>query len=624
MEDKQYRLIDYLFRNREDFVTSKDLSVLLDASARSVLRYISLINKESKQYGFEINSYYSKGYKLMIVDESKFLSYYLNIKEFNDFQKYIILSSLEHNEITYDELERKFFISRSSIMREIENLNSYTSSVYNVKVYYSNNILKFSGSEISIRSLVVDTIPDVEKIDMIFKLHNVKLFKDILFRLKKFYERENISISKLEVNNQCKYLFVSVLRMKNKNLIFEMDVLNLIALKNEAIYMNFINQTTNEIEDSTNIQITVNEKKYWLIVLLAQGIPLLDVKPSSIQSMTKSVIIILEEIGSKFGFKLKDDGNLVDFLVYHVITSLSGYILNKNDFHGYNVEIENIKELNRLAYFFSVEFCNRFNDKFDILIPESEVNYITLHFASSMQRNFDTKILSLGLCINRPKGYLEFIRSTLNSELSHGKILEVAGTCSELVKYKEISDFDCILIENNGELISLENIDIIEIPTDVSEKDIEFIDSQLATIKARKNLSSFMSEETYFNVSNIDNRFELISYIGEKLIAKNYLDSVELENIIDREYQSSTVIAENIAMPHTVVKGESFISITNLTHPIVWKNNIIKIMVIVGLKSNNLKNREIVESLLRQCKNLQMENLEKDMNFIEFKELLFS
>ena len=81
MEKKQYKLIQFLSKNRNVCFSVEQLSLFLDVSERSVNRYINEINTRDSKKTFEIVSVYGKGYKLQVNNEVYLQEYISRITE---------------------------------------------------------------------------------------------------------------------------------------------------------------------------------------------------------------------------------------------------------------------------------------------------------------------------------------------------------------------------------------------------------------------------------------------------------------------------------------------------------------------------------------------------------------
>ncbi len=428
MEKKQYRLIQYLSKNRTFNSTLEQLSLFLGVSERTVIRYINGINANVDSNTFEIVSEYGKGYRLIVKDEHSLYDYVSRISEFNDLQRYILISILREDKLQVEHLENKFFLSKASVLRDIDRLDALINELYGVKIKYEKDSFVLHGNELMIRNLFHDVFTNNEEISDVLPLYQTEYFNSIRRYLQLLDNNDN---ENRVIIQQSKYILISILRSLSGNIIQDSEALNLIAMRDSSKLLITVDDLKNYLEKNFSLKINDNELKYWLVILAAESINVHEFNIDSIKKINNIVSVVLKDIDSKFGFRLSDDEKLNNNLIYHIITSMSGYILNSKTSIIDNSKLQEIKASQRLAYFFSVEFCNFLSTRLEITIQPEETDYITLHFATSLASNLKSDVYSLGLDINESNGVKEYVKMILNNSLERGKITKIIDVNSD-------------------------------------------------------------------------------------------------------------------------------------------------------------------------------------------------
>lgn len=165
MINKKYALIVKYLNERNEYVTSNELAVLLKVSTKTITRYIDDINYYIKNYNVEICSSRGMGYKIIgsrnninkVVNEAK-----KYIDELSDDDSYdsrirnIICIFINNRFITAEKIADELNLSIGStnkLISEVKRkINKYDLKIKS-KPYYGSYI---EGDEVDIRSLITD------------------------------------------------------------------------------------------------------------------------------------------------------------------------------------------------------------------------------------------------------------------------------------------------------------------------------------------------------------------------------------------------------------------------------------------------------------------------------------
>ena len=141
LNKKEKQIIQYLIKDKDKFVTSKELAAQLGCSDRTIRTYYkTLVEKLDFYSGIDLISKQGYGYKLDIVDDDTYADFleenhinahhnnYQNITDISDRYNYLLNKLLfEQNEIYFDDLADKLFVSRSTLSSDFKKIRQIIS-----------------------------------------------------------------------------------------------------------------------------------------------------------------------------------------------------------------------------------------------------------------------------------------------------------------------------------------------------------------------------------------------------------------------------------------------------------------------------------------------------------------
>ncbi|MEG1462381.1 MAG: PTS sugar transporter subunit IIA, partial [Anaerorhabdus sp.] len=146
--------------------------------------------------------------------------------------------------------------------------------------------------------------------------------------------------------------------------------------------------------------------------------------------------------------------------------------------------------------------------------------------------------------------------------------------------------------------------------------DLEIINDEILKIQGSNALLSMLEKENFYPNLDVENKKILLETLLKQLKDKKYLSEKECKQLLEREKLTSTEIVLNVAFPHVIVEGKSFITIATLKHPVFWKNNFVKIIILMGLSKNDNKTRSAIQYLFNRLSNTEIVNrIEKNEKF---------
>ena len=136
LNKKEVQIIQVLIKDKDRFVTSRDLAKQLNCSDRTIRTYYKSLLDQLKAYpGLDIVSKQGHGYRLVVENETVFTQFlsdnninddFINLGknlDIEDRYNYLLNKLLfEQNEIYFDDLADELFVSRSTLSNDFRKI----------------------------------------------------------------------------------------------------------------------------------------------------------------------------------------------------------------------------------------------------------------------------------------------------------------------------------------------------------------------------------------------------------------------------------------------------------------------------------------------------------------------
>lgn len=599
-------IIFELMENNPDYLTATQLAEILGVSTRSVLRYINIINANDSQNSFKIVSVPNRGYRLEIYDEKNFDNYKNNILK-SDFPIHehidLIIETLFKKPKEIQFLSKSLNYSESSINRNIENFNKEFSSE-GIIVSRKNNCLEVVGNEIRIRNVMMRTLSLYQE-KVLDSIENYKV--EIYYKILSFINKHQL-LSQLQGIREL--LFITWLRNTDDKTIDFNQIMKYVyvdgSLKDDKIVLinEFLNShLVNKLSEDEQIYLWINtlhEKQDNLDFSDFLNI----IEPFINESLT--------EIDKKFGTSFYIDSFLKRGLTYHISASLIKYLVFKKTENKY---IDEIRLNYTNAYCYALELTSLIYKKFSIEIDENDIGYLAIHFATSMEKSDSQLNFDVSIVVKEDLTSARFLKTRIENRFGN-------LTVKSFINEHELSSFsgDSILITCE-DLINNQNI--VKVSPFVTNTDAFEINKAILNRIGLVPLEKICHDENFYILDQFDNKHDVLEFLLDDLKSKGYLSADNSISIINRERLSSTEIALNIAFPHVLITSESFLAVAILKQPIIWKENMVRIVLLMGLKENDNEALSAVKYIFKNITDIEkVVRISRTTNFSEFiKEL---
>ena len=657
LSNKEKTVLEFFINNKGQSVTSKKVADELKVSDRTIRNYIKLLQDVLMENGAEIIAKQGQGYTLKVKDDLNFNTFLqknninslkkdeLDLDDSKDRQYYILNKLLfEDKKIFFDDLCEELFVSRSTLSNDFSEIRSFLKP-YNLSVISKAKIgVYVEGDERNKRHFIMDYFfGNTFNISINKYVGNTLFFNDISFEeitiiVLDECREAGLRLSDYVIQNLVLHIALAIKRIKDgfKLSIAEMD--KSIEERKEFLVGKKILQ---RITYSNNIEFPSEEAYYIALHLTVKSTVSSENETSESDEKEKiheELVEILDKIENEKGYKIKNDKQLINGILTHFYPLIMRL--------KHNVTIENpllneIKEQYGNVLDLTKEYLSNMSIFDGYKVPDGEWAYICLHFMAAIERYKDNKKLNVLVICATGYGSGQMLSIRLKKEFGqHINIVDVIG-------YYEITDEilkDVDLIISSIDLFTIVfNVPVIHVSVFLNEKEISiirgFIEKGIYNNNNDENLFIESEKEVLFNEFFKEDCFlkidEQISkeQVIEKLLAsiqkyeKDDYYKVMIKQISQREYMSSVVFSDEIAVPHPAKSvGETAkVAVALINDGVYWNDEFKNIKFVFLLspskfENKNLKNitKAIVE--LTENKNIQNQLL-KSKNFDEFRKV---
>ena len=613
MYTKIYMVVDLLINSSTEFITSSQLSNQLGISARMVFRYMKTAREHGSTLGFKISSFKGKGYQIQVTDKEQFLEFTkkygrhgLSLQDETLLWEVLKRILLIEN-CKMDDLAELFNYSRSRMSKITIAANSYLEPFGLSLTSKPYSGLSVSGDEISIRDcmfrLYEETL-DEEELWRQFELKGIS-FIAIQNWLTGWLAKEKINAAQKERTQFLKYLAITMKRISQRKEINFGYLANLADL--ELLQRNMKNISEMLIEWFPDRSLN-GESMYLALIQMQTFQNEADIHPMKEHNMIffhNLVMEALEKIRHNYGVDLSRDEFLVYGLTFHVASNYGKYLLHmetENPFY------EELQKSYPTAFYYSIELAECISKYTNANMSNSELGFLIMHFASSMERNLGVRKWKTALLGDGAFGSSLLLKSRIEK---HFEMIEVIG----IYPYRELKllpknvDFYISPVRiRNGQQYDHE---VLQLSPLLNKEDQELVEQLLSKLQHKSNslrITEVCSRERFFIWNKPRKKKMLLANLCHELWRLGCMKLEDEEALFAREALVSTEIASNIAMPHCLIDGESFISFVLLDTPMIWGRTMVRLVILVCIKKGDTRFKEVLERLfqmIREEKNVQ-------------------
>lgn len=567
LTQKQIQLLNCLMY-QENAIGAEDLAKRLGISARTVMRYLSVLAKELKTFGVCISLKRGQGY--VLEGDRAALKPLLTQKEYRrkDGDKRIhemILEIIDQEEITIGKLSETMFLSPSTLNKMTSDVKDFLSRYHltlNGKPHYG---LSITGDETDIRTLLGDIGLDYCNARLVNTgIYNISeeeldcLDQLVFSRIQEY----GLIVADMDLNNLIARIVIALSRSRKGRYVTGMRLKAPVTGHNYQLIQSIMEALGREF----HIGITEEECLFVMVYSGFIGYDLNVADTEGCLEMRQFVDDFLDEISKLTGIDYGQDEKVMNVLSLHLKALMQRARAGN---YSPNPMIGQIKDRYPLEMNYAILMAQRYEERFGVSINEDEIGYLTVYLGV-YEPQAGERIKAVILC-NYGIGTSQMILEKIQSEIHSMLILGVYP-----VRYLNLAldrKPDVILSAVPVEGYS-GNVPVIVSHDLLSEKAVSGIREQLwQKIHVEKELMRYFEPDCYGHIEARD-RFEAIEKLGAMLLHREGIDRQVINAIEKRERISSTEVGNLVAVPHVLMQGSfsSCIAIGILNRPIQWGN----------------------------------------------------
>ncbi|TCP31210.1 BglG family transcriptional antiterminator [Scopulibacillus darangshiensis] len=608
-KEREKAIIQFLL-SRNDWVKADILAKQFSVSSRSIRKYVNEINETSPS----------------VLIMSSNLGYKLSENDYYEMQRkkqketpegqtplerlyYLLKQSITHSEgMDIFDLSEKIYVSTSTIEGDLKKAKSLLEK-FNLSFKRDGDLIILNGLEQDKRKLMShifyeetkDQFLHLDSIQEAFG-YDLKNFKE---ELVKVFASYNLYVNEYTIGNILLHIVIATERISQHRTISEENIKTLTKTKEYKAASDIAKLI------KTKFGVTFEGAElYYLSVLLISKTTILSYdslnKENLCEYIEKQYIRLVNEIIQKV-----KDYYLVDIYDEEFLIKFTLHIRNlinraRHNYLSKNPLTKQIKSSYPLIYDLAVFISNEIQKKEHIQINEDEIAYIAFHIGAFLERQkvLEHKITCTVVC---PEYYNMHISLIKRLEKSFGLQMEISRVIT--TADFDLGHIDSDIIITTIQIPYLIGFEVIYLNPFILEEDILKIQNSInqikkerSHIKLKNHLASLFDPHLFQQNIYLQDEFEMIRFIGEKMVQLGFIEPGGIYDIIEREKMSSTSFNNNVAVPHSMHMDalKSSISIVLNDKPVNWGNNSVQIIALIALnKDERSIFRDIYDSFIK-------------------------
>ena len=581
-------ILKYLM-HKDDYVSGKEISIALNISEKTVLKYLNQIRDEILSHGADIEVLQGRGSRLAIHDPNLFNQYINSICEKeNEFlnnpqsrKAYVLMKLLtDGNYIDLYELADELYISPSllrSIIREI----SVTVEKYGLTIDHSHkNGYRIIGPEDRIRRCLSQECRDIQSVISVISDSSEDLSQKLTGVIADSLHRFGMAMSSASINSLKLHILIAINRIETDHPIQFRPSFDLYKLQGTPEY--FVATSINrQLRQLCGTELSDNELLY--LTMHINGKQRLNEHQVLKVKVSEEDIVFcnkfLRNIYRLADVDFFDDEELRISLLNHIVPFRNRV---KNGMQINRKDLESIQYSFPYAYELALLGLSMFDEN---EITPSETAYFSLHLELSLEKNLQTdQQYNLTVITDEINNLYQIISFKLNKQL--GNLIEKIKftTLENLDEYRETTD----LFINVSDASFIPPANTVNTSPLMTAHDLEQIQNALSSIHSRQRLEKLINPNLYIEIQP-ESWKECIDMILSEIRPFITLPDNFRQLVIEREKLGTTEYKNNIAVPHAITTENipDFLTVAHLRKPIIWKEKPVSLVFL--LSSSNSK-----------------------------------
>lgn len=451
-------------------------------SVRTIQLDIKALNHLLGTYGIKIISAVKQGYCLeekskKVLKQENLIREVLDVQYINqtpntpiERQMYLILNLIVKERIYFEELENKFYVSESTINKDIISAAKWLKDNLNIKMDYSLSkkvVLKVNERE---KRNIVNWVLSSKLNASTLQKHWNYAFEnnDLLNNLRKIYlitEYETKRYGYYLSGHSMQLLGIEIISAVNLNKLgFKLEENN----NDDMLLKPVILAIAQKLKDELNIRLSNSEWQNIQEYFMAMQF-LSETKVENIESEDAKEIVtkFLDVLRNKYQVELNGYHEVKENLILYVAPMINRIKIRHCIGNGI---VENISHIHPFEYNIASEVVSIVKEKLDLVVPPIEVDYIAVYFAG-IYKLWCRKLNAIIVC-DYDECVISYIKNRIISQLEDRIKLSACYSFGQLI-YSEKEVFKEVdLIITTSTVADKTNIPFVQISPVMDQKDL--------------------------------------------------------------------------------------------------------------------------------------------------------
>ncbi|MFD2729402.1 BglG family transcription antiterminator [Enterococcus camelliae] len=574
-------------------------------SKRTIQNDLSYLIKISSKKGFELYSFYGKGYLLEIIDDRKFHCFcdkLLNEGQLNSkklFADILFLLLEQTGYISTQKVSEFINVSKSTVVKELKSIAASLQEYQLLLLKKSHYGIKISGEATQYKLFLYSFFEKEDaticsRIDQ--QLFFLKAEKTVVMT---FLKDENLHLNYADLQTLFNYLKVEIFYQKNISKGKSTDDCQIIE-----------DSRIRPIIEKIQAKLELEQSRF-----LMNGLQPLFFKyiknnqSENTAHLKEDIYWSLQQIDKENSLCLSEDSAFIDRLYQHTLMLMMRMGKQMSYKNPFLIEFC-IKYPNALNI--ALKFSNLMKQKYDFSVTNDELAFLAIHFSAYLEKMNIEKIASFErvAMVCSSGGGASYLMCVQIKKIFTQAVVQSFS----IFETEAIDEFKPDIIFTIMPLSKSYAVPVIYITELLSNEDLyrikkmlllgDFTGKEIIETHQPFKLSELFQLDL-FHVKQGDSYINVIKDMATELVAKGYANPEFVENVLNREKYMSTVYNEGVAIPHPLeLSGKKNAISLTIIDPVMKENGKeIKLIFMICLTKESVNYYSEISQLLFQLMN---------------------
>ncbi len=623
-----YQRLAYIFDTiKNELLPQKELANRFSVSIRTIRSDIVALNDILHTYGAKVDYVKNVGYHLVISDSNLYATIPIvqqieRVPRTNKERVSALLIAFltQSKSVKLDDIAGEWFLSRNTLQNDVIEVKQYLDKYHLSLENRPYSGIRLVGEESAIRACLTDilwqhhitgdTINFTRLIQAILSDIDLDYLESVL---QNQFERFEL---KLTSEGQGYLLYccaVSITRITQGHELVEYQVDNI-----DSTVIGAAREVSEGFSYFLGNTLSEPEFNYLCVQIISRTIMESPNQAKSLELFEH----ILSYINDSYHYNLKQDMKLRQDMLIHISSMLSRI---KYQIRTFNPILHEIKQYYPFAYDITLSALANIHKFTDVEMTEDEISYLAIHIGVALERNYSAgyeRLVQILLVSELGNATMRMIESKINRDFPH---ILINRTLSYR-EYEQLTNIEEDFVVSTVRLTEKDKqiVKIAPFPTPYQLEQLgrlSMVDRTMPYIIER-----FFNEKFFLIIDKPMTQSELFQIVCQRLEEFGYVGQDFYPSVVERESIVSTLIGENIAIPHSVGLLAKKTVVTTILAPqgIEWnKNEIAHVIFLLAISKDEYEDAmRIYNLVVNFVKERSTKRLLNSRNFDDFQAIV--